>query len=64
MGVKLFAWLGGVALFFGVIFFVRYAFEHDLVPPAVRVALGFVTGIGLLAGGLWTHRKPTYKVLA
>lgn len=64
MGVKLFAWLGGVALFFGVIFFVRYAFERDLVPPAMRVALGFITGGGLLAGGLWTHRKPPYRVLA
>jgi len=64
MGVKLFAWLGGIALFFGVIFFVKYAFENNLIRPAVRVALGFVTGAGLLVGGLWTQRKANYRVLA
>jgi uncharacterized membrane protein len=64
MGVKMFAWLGGVAMFFGVIFFVKYAFENNLIPPAVRIALGFVTGTGLLAGGLVTHRHARYRVLA
>lgn len=63
MGVKLFAWLGGVAMFFGVIFFVKYAFENNLIPPAVRVALGFLSGTALLVGGLLTHRVPKYKVL-
>ncbi len=64
LGVKMFAWLGGVALFFGVIFFVKYAFEHNLVPPAIRVAIGFIAGAGLLAGGMWTHRRENYRVLA
>lgn len=64
MGVKLFAWLGGVALFFGVIFFVKLAFENNLIPPPMRIALGFVTGAGLLAGGLFIHRLERYKVLA
>jgi uncharacterized membrane protein len=52
MGAKLFAWLGGLALFLGVAFFVKYSFEHDLIPPQVRVALGFLLGIGLVIGGL------------
>jgi uncharacterized membrane protein len=52
MGAKLFAWLGGLALFLGVAFFVKYSFEHDLIPPEVRVALGFLLGIGLIVGGL------------
>lgn len=52
MGVKLFAWLGGVAMFFGVVFFVKYAFEKNLIPPAVRIAMGFATGTGMLVGGL------------
>jgi len=52
MGAKLFAWLGGLALFLGVAFFVKYSFEHDLIPPEVRVAIGFVVGLGLIIGGL------------
>ena len=64
MGVKLFAWLGGVSMFFGVIFFVKYAFENNLIPPSVRIALGFVTGTGLLIGGLLAHRLERYRVLA
>src|SRR5437764_35310 len=49
MGAKLFAWIGGLALFLGVAFFVKYSFEHNLIPPEVRVAIGFALGIGLLA---------------
>ena len=52
MGAKLFAWLGGLALFLGVAFFIKYSFEHDLVPPEVRAALGFLFGAGLIVGGL------------
>lgn len=63
MGVKLFAWLGGIAVFFGVIFFVKYAFENNLISARQRVALGFVTGTALLAGGWWTHRLEKYRVL-
>ena len=52
MGVKLFAWLGGFALFLAVGYFVKYSFEHDLIPPEVRVALGFLIGLGLIVGGV------------
>lgn len=51
MGVKLFAWIGGLALFLGVAFFIKYSFERNLVSPELRVAIGFVTGLGLLVGG-------------
>ena len=44
MGVKLFAWLGGLALFLGVVFFIRYSFEHDLITPQMRVTIGALTG--------------------
>jgi hypothetical protein len=62
MGVKLFAWIGGLALFLGVAFFVRYSFEHNLVPPELRVALGFLTGLGLLVGGVFLHRRKQYVI--
>src|SRR6266498_4867420 len=57
MGAKLFAWIGGLALFLGVAFFVKYSFEHNLIPPEARVAIGFVVGVSLLVGGLLLKRK-------
>jgi hypothetical protein len=62
MGVKLFAWIGGLALFLGLAFFVKYSFENNLISPEMRVAIGFVTGAGLLVGGLVVRRKE-YEVL-
>ncbi len=57
MGVKMFAWIGGLALFLGVAFFVKYSFENNLVPPELRVALGFLAALGLLVGGVVLSRK-------
>lgn len=63
MGVKLFAWLGGLALFLAVAYFVKYSFDHNLVPPPARVAIGFLAGLSLLVGGVRLHVKP-YRVTA
>ena len=57
MGAKMFAWVGGFALFLGVAFFVKYSFEHNLIPPELRVAIGFLTGIALVIGGVALKRK-------
>ncbi len=57
MGVKMFAWIGGFALFIGVVLFLKYSFEHNLIPPALRVAIGFVVGLGLVVGGVVMSRK-------
>lgn len=56
MGVKLFAWVGALALFLGVAFAVKYSFDQGLISPPVRVALGFLTGLGLVIGGLCLSR--------
>ncbi len=64
MGVKLFAWVGGLALFLGIVFFVKYAFERNLIPPGVRTMIGFVLGLGLVAGGVAMKRRAAYQVLA
>jgi len=56
LGVKLFAWLGGLALFLGVVFFVKYSFEHNLISPQTRLAIGYLVGAGLVAGGLCLPR--------
>src|ERR1700722_20906832 len=57
VGVKGFAWVGGLALFLGVVFFVKYSFDNNLVPPVLRVTIGFLVGLGLLVGGLAMSRK-------
>ena len=64
MGVKMFAWVGGLALFLGIVFFVKYAFERNLIPAEVRIAIGFLTGMGLLAAGVIVQKRKTYEVLA
>ena len=51
MGVKGFAWIGGLALFLGIAFSIKYSFDNNLIPPELRVAFGFLTGLGLLVGG-------------
>ncbi len=56
MGAKLFAWLGGLAALLGVAFFLKYAFDHNFIPPEVRVAAGFLFGAGLIVGGLKIDR--------
>lgn len=61
MGVKLFAWLGGFALFLGMAFFVKYSIDHDLISPLMRVTIGFFIGVGTIIGGL-SLRKKGYDV--
>jgi len=57
MGAKVFAWIGGLALFLGVAFFVKYSFEHNLISPELRVSIGFIVGASLVIGGLLLKRK-------
>ena len=63
MGVKLLAWIGGLAAFLAVAFFVKYSFDNNLISPEVRMAIGFAAGLGLLVGGVVMSRKD-YAVLA
>ena len=63
MGAKLFAWLGGLAGFLAAAFFVKYSFEHHLIPPEVRVALGFLFSLALVITGLKIPRER-YAVTA
>ncbi len=64
VGGKLIGWIGGLALFLGIIFAVKYSFENNLIPPSARIALGFLSGLGLVIGGLWVHKQKAYQALA
>ena len=61
MGVKLFAWIGGFALFLGVVFLVKYSFENNLITPLMRVVIGAAIGGALVAAGWFTARR-NYRV--
>jgi len=63
MGVKLFAWLGGLALFLGVVFLVKYSFENNLITPLGRIVIGAAVGVILLGVGWWLARGR-YRVTA
>lgn len=64
MGVKLFAWVGGLALFLGIVFFVKLSIERGWISAEVRTAIGFVTGLALVGSGVWINRRKAYAVLA
>ncbi|MGI8955788.1 MAG: DUF2339 domain-containing protein [Chthoniobacterales bacterium] len=56
MGVQLFAWLGCLALFLGVVFLVKYSFENNLITPLGRVTIGLAIAAGLVGVGWWLAR--------
>ena len=68
LGVKFFAWIGGFTLFLGVVFFVRYAFENNLITPRMRVIAGALIGTGLIIAGvlpaLRRYRVPAQSLCA
>ena len=50
IGVKLFSWVAGAALALAAIFFLRYSLDNGWLTPEIRMAIGFLTGVGLLVG--------------
>ncbi|MDR1123635.1 MAG: DUF2339 domain-containing protein [Elusimicrobiota bacterium] len=62
-GPKLFSWIGGIALFFGVAFFVKYSIDNSWITPALRIILSIAAAIGCIAGSLFI-KNPKYKTTA
>ena len=48
VGVKLFSWVAGVMLVVAAVSFLRYSIDHGWLTPPLRMAIGLLTGIGLL----------------
>lgn len=49
--------IGAIAVIIGLIFFIKYAFDHDLINHHMKVALVTLIGCALLWGGRYFYRK-------
>lgn len=49
--------IGALALIFGIGFFLKYAFDNDLISPVLRVLIGVLIGVGLIVGGVRASAK-------
>lgn len=56
-GVKLFAWMGGIALFIGAIFFVKYSIDNNLIPPQLRLAISALVGLAMIVSSFVIDRE-------
>lgn len=61
---KWFAIIGVVALIFGVSFFLKFAFENNLIGVTGRVMLGLAAGLALLITGDYLARRESYRAYA
>ncbi len=58
---KWFAVIGIIALIFGVSFFLKFAFENNLIGVTGRVMLGLGAGLVLLVVGDYLARRESYR---
>jgi uncharacterized membrane protein len=63
-GTRRVVWVGGVALALGGIFLVRYTIQQGLIGPGVRIFLGALLALALVAAGEWSRRNEKLSALA
>jgi uncharacterized membrane protein len=56
-GTRWVVWVGGIALALGGIFLVRYTIDQGLIGPGVRILLGALLALALIATGEWERRN-------
>jgi uncharacterized membrane protein len=56
-GASWVVWIGGIALALGGIFLVQFSIEAGLIGPGVRIFLGGLLAVALVAAGEWLRRK-------
>jgi uncharacterized membrane protein len=57
LGTRWAVWVGGLALALGGVLLVRYSIEQGVFGPGVRVALGALFALALVAAGEWFRRS-------
>ena len=57
LGTQWTVWVGGIALAFGGFFLVRYSIEQGYFGPGMRVFLGALLAVALIAAGEWARRS-------
>jgi uncharacterized membrane protein len=63
-GTQWVVWVGGLALALGGFFLVRYSIEQGLIGPGVRLTLGALLAIALIAAGEWARRNERRSGIA
>lgn len=64
LGARWAVWVGGLALALGAIFLVRFSIEAGLLGPGVRIALGALFSLALLAVGEWLRRSDRITAIS
>lgn len=57
IGVRGAALLGAIILGLAALLFLQYSIEHGLIPPIVRVAIGFLVGGSAIAGSEFLRKR-------
>jgi uncharacterized membrane protein len=57
LGGRVLAWLGGIAVFVGVVFFLVMAVSRGWIDEPTRVTLAFVGSAALLGAALWLYER-------
>jgi uncharacterized membrane protein len=63
IGTRWVVWVGGLTLALGGFFLVRYSIDQGLLGPGVRVLLGGLFALALLAAGEGTRRKESFAAI-
>jgi uncharacterized membrane protein len=57
LGGRLLAWIGGVAVVLGIVFFVTMAIHRGWIGEGMRVLLAFLGSTALLVTAVWLHER-------
>jgi uncharacterized membrane protein len=63
-GGRVFAWMGGLAVLLGVVFFLRSAVDSSWFTEEVRTLMGAVGSFLLLVFGVWLHERRGHLEVA